>query len=514
MHPGSFAKTAPQRPAVVMVDSGEVTTYAELDRAASRASNVLAAAGLSPGDHVAFQVTNSSRFFELLWAAHRSGLVYTAISTRLGVDETSYIVEDSGARALVVDAALPGLVAGLPSRLGRQLKAFVTGGEPPAGWGSWDEATAACADEAIPAGFAGDDMLYSSGTTGRPKGVLRPLRRAALDDEDALTAIARRCFDLSEQTVYLSPAPLYHAAALRFCRSVQQAGGTVVVMEHFDPEGMLGAIETRRVTLTQVVPTMFVRLLKLPAELRERADTSSLACVVHAAAPCPVEVKRRMLDWWGPIIWEYYAATESNGFVLCDSAQWSGHPGTVGRPLVGEVHVVADDGSELPPGSVGTVYFGGGPDFEYLNDPDKTAAAHHPAGWTTLGDVGYLDDEGFLYLTDRKIDMIISGGVNVYPQEAENVLALHPSVADVAVLGVPDEDLGEAVKAVVAPADPARAGSELAAELIAYCRSRLAHYKCPTSVDFTDELPRQPTGKLYKRLLRDRYWAGHDTSIG
>ena len=516
MHPGTFAGKDPRSPAVVMAGSGEVTTYSQLDRAAHRGSRALAAAGVAPGDHVAFQLTNSPRFFELLWAAHRYGVVYTPVSTRLTVEETAYIVEDCGARVLVADAALPELVEGLGSRLGPGVTRFVAGGTAggtAGGWESWEEATAAQSDEPLIGAFAGDDMLYSSGTTGRPKGVLHPLAHTPLDEADGVTTLGQRCFGMAEDTVYLSPAPLYHAAPLRFTRAVQRTGGTVVVMERFDPVGMLEAIERYRVTLAQVVPTMFIRLLELPEELRAAADTSSLRCVVHAAAPCPVPVKERMIDWWGPIVWEYYAGTEGNGLVLCDSAQWSDHPGTVGRPLVGEVHVVGDDGAEVPAGTVGTVYFGGGDDFEYLHDPDKTAAARHPAGWTTLGDVGYQDEDGFLYLTDRKADMIISGGVNIYPQEAENVLALHPEVADVAVLGVPDPDLGEAVKAVVQPSDPAAAGPELAAELITYCRARLAHYKCPTSVDFEGELPRQPTGKLYKRLLRDRYWAGHATRI-
>ncbi len=513
MHPGIFAGLDPDRPAVVMAGSGKVATYSELDAAANRAARVLAAAGARPGGHVAFQLTNGPRFFELMWAAHRSGLVYTPVSTRLTAEESAYIVEDCGARVLVADAALPELLGGLlGDRLGPGVARFVAGGTAE-GWASWDEAVAAESPEAFLGPYAGDDMLYSSGTTGRPKGVLHPLGEVALDAPDGVTQLARAAFGMGEDTVYLSPAPLYHAAPLRFTRAVQRCGGTVVVMEHFDPAWYLELVARHRATMTQLVPTMFVRMLRLPAEVRAGADVSSLRCALHAAAPCPVPVKRRMIEWWGPIIWEYYAGTEGNGMVLCDSAQWLAHPGTVGRALVGEVHVVDDERAEVPPGTVGTVYFAGGGDFEYLNDPDKTAAVHHPAGWSTLGDVGYLDEDDFLYLTDRKADMIISGGVNVYPREAEDVLVLHPEVADVAVLGVPDADLGEAVKAVVQPVDPARAGPELAAELIGYCRSRLAHYKCPQSVDFEAELPRHPTGKLYKRLLRDRYWAGRPTSI-
>jgi long-chain acyl-CoA synthetase len=256
-----------------------------------------------------------------------------------------------------------------------------------------------------------------------------------------------------------------------------------------------------------------VRLLKLPDEVRRRYDVSSLQTIIHAAAPCPVPVKQQMIDWWGPIIWEYYAGTEGNGMVLCNSTDWLAHPGTVGRPISAEVHIVGDEGEEQPAGQQGTVFFGGGVDFEYHNDPEKTAKAHHPKGWSTLGDIGYLDDEGFLFLTDRQANMIISGGVNIYPQEAENVLTLHPAVADVAVFGVPNAEMGEEVKAVVQPVEWSQAGPELEAELIAYCRERLAHFKCPRTVDFDPELPRHPTGKLYKRLLKDRYWEGHTSRI-
>ncbi|MST32857.1 AMP-binding protein [Acidimicrobiaceae bacterium USS-CC1] len=512
MHPGIFAEVDPDRPAIVMAGTGEVTTYRQLDEAANRAARALAAAGVGPGDHIAFQLTNGPGFFALLWAAHRSGVVYTATSTRLTAEETAYIVGDCGARVFVGDAALPELTASLADRLDPGVTRFVAGGTAD-GWAPWDEATAAQAPDPAPGPFAGDDMLYSSGTTGRPKGVLHHLAGVGLDEPDGVTRLCQLFFGMDDRTVYLSPAPLYHAAPLRFTRAVQRTGGTVVVMEHFDAAWFLELLGRHGVTMTQVVPTMFVRMLKLPPEVRAAADVSSLRCAVHAAAPCPVAVKQQMIDWWGPIVWEYYAGTEGNGLVLCDSPQWLAHPGTVGRPLIGEVHVVGEDGAEVPAGTVGTVYFGGGADFEYLHDPAKTAAAHHPAGWTTLGDIGYVDGDGFLYLTDRKADMIISGGVNVYPQEAENVLALHPKVADVAVFGVPDDDLGEAVKAVVEPIDPADAGPALAAELIAYCRSQLAHYKCPLSVDFEAELPRHPTGKLYKRLLKDRYWAGHATRI-
>jgi fatty-acyl-CoA synthase len=311
---------------------------------------------------------------------------------------------------------------------------------------------------------------------------------------------------------YLSPAPLYHAAPLVYAMSMHRVGATVVVMERFDAARCLELIERHRVTHAQFVPTMFVRMLRLPEEERRRWDVSSLSYVVHAAAPCPIPVKRQMLDWWGPIISEYYAGTEDIGGTFISAEEWLAHPGSVGRPTA-EAHIVGEDGEELPPGRSGVIWFDGGRPFEYHNDPDKTASITHAKGWRTLGDIGYLDDDGYLYLTDRQAHMIISGGVNIYPQEAENVLASHPSVTDVAVIGVPDPEMGEAVKAVVQATDPAAAGDDLAAALLAHCRVELATYKCPRSIDFVDELPRDPNGKLYKRLLRERYWAGHENLV-
>ncbi|MGE5130254.1 MAG: AMP-binding protein, partial [Sphingomonadaceae bacterium] len=320
-----------------------------------------------------------------------------------------------------------------------------------------------------------------------------------------LLALARKLYGLGPDSIYLSPAPLYHAAPLRFNMTVMRCGGTSVLMEHFEAEEALALIERHRVTHSQWVPTMFVRMLKLPPDVRARYDLSSLRVAIHAAAPCPVPVKEEMIRWWGPVLYEYYAGTEGNGYVACNSQEWLAHKGTVGRALLGEVRILDDDGAVLPPGETGTIYFANGPAFEYHNDPRKTAVSRSREGWSTLGDVGRLDAEGYLYLTDRKDYMIISGGVNVYPQEVENLLVTHPKVADVAVLGVPNEDLGEEVKAVVQPMDWRDAGPALAAELMAYCRGNLSHIKCPRSIDFEPELPRHPTGKLYKRLLRERY---------
>jgi acyl-CoA synthetase (AMP-forming)/AMP-acid ligase II len=296
----------------------------------------------------------------------------------------------------------------------------------------------------------------------------------------------------------------------------QALGATVVAMEHFDPEWYLQLIERYHITTTQVVPTMFVRLLKLDPEVRARFDVSSLRSVIHAAAPCPIPIKQQMIEWFGPVIHEYYAGTEGNGFVYCNSEMWLAHAGTVGTPINCVVHICGDDGAELLRGESGTVYFEGGATFEYHNDAEKTSSSRHSQGWSTLGDVGYLDDDNYLYLTDRKAFMIIAGGVNVYPQEAENVLVTHPKVIDVAVIGVPNDEFGEEVKAIVQPVTMPASGDEataLAKELMTFCRSQLTDVKCPRSIDFREELPRHPTGKLYKRLLKDEYWKAAGRSI-
>jgi len=489
-----------------------VVTYAQLDAAANRLSQLFYAMGLRPGDHVAFCLENHARFFEVAWGAHYAGLRYTAASSRLTSGELAYIVNDCGAQVFITSAykaeQAAEIVAETPNV---RLRLMIDGTVP--GYESYEEAVAAHPAEALEDRREGGDMLYSSGTTGRPKGVKAPIPDMPLGAPLLLTGLTQALFGYEPDMVYLSPAPLYHSAPLRFNMSVMRFGGTSVVMEHFDPEEFLALIERYQITVTQVVPTMFIRMLKLDSEVRSRYDVSSLKVCIHAAAPCPVEVKRQMIEWWGPIIREYYAGTEGNGFVFCDSEQWLAHPGTVGKAISGTVHIMDEDGeSEVAQGEPGTIYFEGGGAFEYHNDPGKTSGSRNSKGWSTLGDVGYEDPDGFLFLTDRKAFMIISGGVNIYPQEAENVLAMHPKVVDVAVFGVPNTDFGEEVKAVVQPVSMDEAGPELERELIAYCRSQLADVKCPRTIDFRAELPRHPTGKLYKRLLKDEYWAGHGKS--
>ncbi|GGL24923.1 acyl-CoA synthetase [Planomonospora parontospora] len=507
MHPGAIAAVSPDKPAVIMAGSGRVVTYRELDEESNRLAQLFRASGLRPGDHIAFMLENHPLFLAVAWAAHRSGLYYTAISSRLTAGELAYIVDNCEARVFISSAALADVATSITEATPRVETRLMLDGTAP-GFASYEEAVAAHPPTPVEDECQGADMLYSSGTTGRPKGVKPALPVASLDEPGPLLQLIQFLFAPSAESVYLSPAPLYHAAPLRYCMSFQRLGATIVVMERFDPERALALIEEHRVTHSQWVPTMFIKMLKLPEETRAAYDLSSLACAIHAAAPCPVPVKEQMIDWWGPIVHEYYAGTEGNGFLYAGPEDWLKHKGTVGRALLGVVHVCDEDGEELPPGEHGTVYFDKGPQFVYHGDEDRTRASRDPKGrgWTTLGDIGYLDKEGFLYLTDRRSYMIISGGVNIYPQEAENVLAVHPKVADVAVFGVPDEEMGEQVKAVVEPVSMDLAGPGLEAELIAYCRDRLAAYKCPRSVDFRVELPRHPTGKLYKRVLRDEYW--------
>jgi acyl-CoA synthetase (AMP-forming)/AMP-acid ligase II len=506
MHLGQIAAEQPGKAAVIMAGSGQTITFGELDAAANRLANVLHGAGLRPGDHIAFMLENRWEFLAIAWAAQRSGLYYTPVSSRLRADEVAYIVDDCGAQVFIASPPVADIAVNLSAdtphvRLRLMFDVVAEG------FTSYEEVTAAARATPLPDEAEGVDMLYSSGTTGRPKGVKPALPLTPMGTPDSLYQLVSLLFPPDTDSVYLSPAPLYHAAPLRYCLAMQRHGATVVVMEKFDPELALAAIETYRVTHSQWVPTMFIRMLKLPAKVRANWDLSSLRYAVHAAAPCPIPVKERMIEWWGPVLHEYYSGTEGLCFTYVDSADWLTHKGTVGRPLIGQPHVCDSGGEELPTGTIGTLYFSGGPSFEYHGDPAKTAASRDPKGrgWTTLGDIGYVDEDGFLYLTDRVSHMIISGGVNIYPQEAENLLAVHPKVADVAVIGVPDPDMGEQVKAVVQPEAMADAGPELAAELIAYCRDHLAGYKCPRSVDFRAELPRHPTGKLLKRVLRDEY---------
>ena len=513
MHPGIHAIANPDKPAFVFPARGVTVTYRDLEDGSNQGAQLFRSMGLEVGDHIAIMMENHPAFFILCWAAQRAGLYYTAISYRLQEEEVAYIVEDCGAKAFITTYAQREISSRLVDRLGADVRRLMLDGTIE-GFEAWEDTVAGQPTTSISDETEGADMLYSSGTTGRPKGIKVPLSGAALGEQGGLLGLVTALYGMDANVRYLSPAPLYHSAPLRYNMAVSRLGGTSVVMDRFDPEAALELIQNEALTHAQFVPTMFVRMLKLPEEVRMRYDLSSLKVAVHAAAPCPVEVKQQMMDWWGPVIHEYYAGTEGNGFCAVGPEEWLAHPGTVGRPLLGEIHICNDEGQEVPQGEVGTIFFGGGGEFVYHNDPGKTEDTKHPSerGWTTLGDMGYVDAEGFLYLTDRKTFMIISGGVNIYPQEIENLLVTHPKVADVAVFGVPNEEFGEEVKAVVQPAVWGAHDDALAEELITYCRERLSHVKCPRSVDFMEELPRHPTGKLYKRLLRDKYWEGHGPS--
>jgi long-chain acyl-CoA synthetase len=497
-HPSRFAAAAPDRPAVIMAGSGQVLTYAELEDRSCRVANLLRAFGLEPGGHVAVLLENRPEFFEVVWGALRCGLYVTPINWHLAPDEAAYIVDDCDAAVLVASAALVDAV--VPAGAARALVGRVAVGGHVPGFADYEELLAAQPSSRPTQECEGNWMLYSSGTTGRPKGVKPPRVGDPLGAPTSFSMLVQGLYGAGEDTVYLSPAPLYHAAPAGWTNAIHRLGGTTVVMERFDPLHVLGLIERRRVTHVQFVPTHLVRLLKLPASDRTRFDLSSLRVVVHAAAPCPPDVKRAVIEWLGPVVHEYYSGSEGVGFCAIGPDEWLAHPGSVGRSLLGAVHIVGPDGAELPVGAEGEIWFEAPGRFEYHGDPAKTAAAYDARGWSTLGDIGRVDADGYLYLTDRVSNMIISGGVNVYPREIEDVLVLHPAVTDVAVIGVPHPDMGEAIRAVVQPRD-AVPGDTLADDLIAFCRERIAHFKCPTSVVFLDELPRLPSGKLAKRLL-------------
>ena len=508
MHLGELASMSPEKIAYVVAESGSITTFKELNDLSMQASQLFRHLGLKRGDHIAILMENHPALLQICFAAQRSGLYFTAISYRLQEDEVSYIVNDCQAKVFISSKSQQSVAEKLS--LGH-CKSYMVDGVV-GGFDSWEYSVAAMPAEKISDESIGISMLYSSGTTGRPKGIFKPLPEGEYGVDEGPN-LFEMLYGASTESIYLTPAPLYHAAPLTFTMGMLAMGVTCVVMQHFEAEAALAAIERYAVTHSQWVPTMFIRMLKLDTDLRLKYDVSSLQCAIHAAAPCPIPIKEQMIEWWGPVIHEYYAGSEGNGFVAINSEQWLEHKGSVGLSLTAQLHIVGEDGNEVVQGESGTIYFEGGGDFEYFNDKDKTDESRHAQGWSTLGDVGYQDAEGFLYLTDRKSFMIISGGVNIYPQETENLLVTHPKVMDVAVFGVPNDDFGEEVKAVVQPKNWNDVSPEFEAELIEFCRENISHIKCPRSVDFDKELPRHPTGKLYKRLLRDKYWEGSGNKI-
>ncbi|WP_326548488.1 fatty-acid--CoA ligase FadD4 [Mycolicibacterium sp. ND9-15] len=499
------AEATPDKPAVIMHPSGTVVTFGELEARANRLAHHFRQAGLVEGDTVAMLMENNEHFHAVMWAARRSGLYYVPINTHLTAAEVAYIIDNSNAKAIIGSAALRNTLEGLGGELPRGLpELLIIADDGLEGWQRYPECVAQHAYTPIADEVEGDLLQYSSGTTGRPKGIKRELPHLSPAEAPGLMTMLVSVW-MQPNSVYLSPAPLYHTAPSVWSMTVQAAGYTTVVMEKFDPEGALDAIQRYGVTHGQFVPVMFTRMLKLPEAVRSSYDVSSLERVIHAAAPCPVQIKKQMIDWWGPIIDEYYASSEAHGSTLISAEDWLAHPGSVGKAMTGTLHICDEDGNELPPGEPGEIYFEGGTAFEYLNDPDKTAQSRHGRGWTTVGDIGYVDEEGFLYLTDRRHHMIISGGVNIYPQEAENMLVTHPKVLDAAVFGVPDDEMGQRVHGVVQTVDPADAAPEFGEELIGWLRDRLAHYKCPRSISFQEQLPRTDTGKLYKQELIEKH---------
>jgi acyl-CoA synthetase (AMP-forming)/AMP-acid ligase II len=506
------AIAATQSPALI-ADGGAIS-FGELYARSQRVAAALHDAGLRRGDGVALVLPNRPEFFEITWGCQLSGLYYTAVNTHFTADEVAYVIGDSDAKAVFLDVTHAGMTD-IAARV-REVNAAVdvhiaVGGDLP-GWRGYEDAVAAAG--APPPVSDGSEMLYSSGTTGRPKAVRRPLPADGNGSwaQSVLEMALTHRYGMSPSSVYLSPAPLYHAAGVNYTMAVNRVGAASIMMGKFDAENVLRLIDTHRVTHAQFVPTMFVRMLKLPEAVRRGYDVSSLRCVIHAAAPCPVDVKHQMMEWFGPIIHEYYGGTEGFAGTVIGPEEWLAHPGSVGIPMA-PVHVVGDDGQELPIGQAGELYFEGGPDFEYFKDSAKTASVYNDRGWRSLGDMGYVDEDGYMYLTDRSTFMVVSGGVNIYPQEAENLLVMHPKLVDAAVFGIPNEEFGEEVKAVVQPVAGVTPGPDLEAELIAYCRAHLAGYKCPRTVEFDPELPRDPNGKLYKRRIRERYWQGRASRI-
>ena len=508
LHPLRHAKERPEQPAIIMGASGAVTTYRELEERSNRGAHLFRKLGLQRGDHIAILMENHPSFFEICWAAQRAGLYYTPISYYLVPDEMEYIINNCGAKVFIASFKQHKNAQTVVDRIPVAEHRFMVDGIID-GFVSWEQAIEAMPTSPIPDQSEGREMLYSSGTTGKPKGIKFPLPKGAIGEAEEITrSIGLALFiGVTHDTVALSTSPVYHSAPLGFIMGAHRIGCSVVIMEKFDAEQALHLIEKYQVGYSQWVPTMFVRLMKLPDAIRKKYNVSSMKMAIHGAAPCPVDIKEQIIQWWGPVLWEFYSGSERNGIFMIGSEEWLKHKGSVGRCVDAKVHIVNEEtNEELPPGQIGTIYCSKGQHFEYHGDTEKTKSITIRDGWTTIGDVGYLDAEGYLYLTDRKSYMIISGGVNIYPQETEDCLIQHPKVADVAVFGVPHPEMGEEVKAVVQLENFIDASPATERELIEFCKSKISSIKCPRSIDFEKELPREETGKLKKRLLKDRYW--------
>ena len=505
LHLGIHAQDRPQHPAIVMGATGAVTTYAMLNDLSYKLAQHLRSNGLERGDHVAILMRNGPAYLVVCWAAQRAGLTFTPVSWHLSPDEVAYIVDDCGAKALIISSAEAALGQAVAAKIDR-LRVRLVDGPACGAFASLEGVFSADVAGAPLDECEGQVMSYSSGTTGRPKGIKRPALCQPWGTPTVADGMLRMFHGVGSDAVLLSVSPLYHAAPLGWSMGTLRQGGTVVLTESFDALQTLQLIDRYKATHAHVVPTMFVRMLNLPREQRQGHDLSSLRRAVHAAAPCPVDIKRRMIDWFGPIVYEYYAGSENNGMCAVDSQDWLAHPGTVGRAVFGKVHILGEDGEELPTGEIGTIYFSGTPSFEYHNDPGKSRSAFSKQGYSTLGDFGYIDQDGFVYIADRRTDLILSGGVNIYPRETEEALLMHPNVLDVAVVGVPSAEFGQDVLAVVELKEGVECGPSLAAELIEFSRNKIAHFKCPRRVEFA-ALPRTATGKLLRRKLKEQYSA-------
>ena len=510
MHPRLYAQSHPDKPALIMAETGERRSYAELEALGNQGAQFLRKCGVKNGDIIALWARNSLEFLDVFWAAQRAGVYICPLPVYLSVDDATYILENCGAKLLVVSSEIKAgeaFIEAAPDDLPARKHIYYLH-EAVGETRSWIAKLEAMPNTPIADEESGFHLIYSSGTTGRPKGVKLPLIGGPLIADTKWSKRYEEIYNLTDKSVFLACAPLYHSAPLLFATNSMRRGATIVITKKFTPESTLQAIQDYGVTMSQMVPTMFIRMLRLPEERRNSYDVSSLEYVIHAAAPCPREVKLQMMDWFGDIIEEYYAGSEANGLTTITSEEWRKRPGSVGRARNSTVHICDDNGRELPVGEIGNVYFEGGYDFEYLGEPEKTKNARNPLHptWSTLGDIGYVDEEGYLFLTDRKNFVIISGGVNIYPQETENLIIQHPKVFDVAVIGVPNEDMGEEMKAIIQPRDWADANHTFSQEIIEFCREKLGPIKTPKSVDFSKALPRQENGKLYKRLLRSHYW--------
>jgi long-chain acyl-CoA synthetase len=513
LHPRAVASHFPEKAALIIADTGESLSYATLVANSDRAAQLFAAMGLVEGDTIALFLENHISFPELCWAAKNSGITYACIGRQSSVSDASYIVENSGAKLLVSSSTLREVALAVSARCGDKVQYLMLDGvsAPYLPYESMRDDMPALP---LAGRRRGPSMLYSSGTTGQPKGVKTPLPDEAPEIPPRRLAMLQHYYGLDADTVLVNPGPFYHAAPGRFMISLQRLGGTTVAFKKFDAEATLAAIETYRATHGLYVPTMFIRMLRLDKAVRESYSSEHLSCVIHLAAPCPIPVKEQMIAWWGPVIQEMYGGTEAVGHTFINSNQWLAHKGSVGLPAKGcEIRIIAEDGRDLEANAIGAIYMRNGNQFEYHGDSAKTKGVFIDGGWATLGDIGYLDDDGYLYLTDRKAHMIVSGGVNIYPQETENILYGHPQIADVAVIGVPHDEFGEEVKAVVQVRGELNNPVELEKNIINYCRQHLSPIKCPRSVDFVDELPRNEAGKLVKRIVRDAYWQGRNSKL-